>query len=115
MTAVFTWTIEDLTCLKEKDGKEKVVTQVSWFCVARQVVDGKTYFADSRGTSGLLELDPTAPFVPFEELTEEQVFSWVFSSGISKEYAEEQLQGRINYQIDPPAFTMNPPWLVTRV
>ena len=115
MTAVFTWIIEDLTCLKEKDGKEKVVTQVSWSCAARDSVNGNTYFADTRGTSGVLDLDPSAPFIPFPELTEAQVFSWVFSSGISKEYAEERLQERINEQIDPPYFVLNPPWLVSRV
>ena len=115
MTAVFTWVVEDLTCLKEKDGLEKVVTHVSWSCAAREVVDGKTYFADTRGTSGALYLDPTVPFIPFPELTEDQVFSWVFSSGISKEYAEERLQNMVNEQIDPPYFIMNPPWLVASV
>lgn len=115
MTAVFTWVVEDLTCLKEKDGQEKVVTQVSWSCVAREVVDGKTYSVNTRGTSGALYLDPTVPFIPFSELTEDQVFFWVFNSGISKEYAEERLQDMINEQIDPPYFIMNPPWLVARV
>lgn len=115
MATTFTWTIEDLTCLKEKDGKENVVMQVSWSCIARDSVDGKTYFAESRGTSGVIDLDPTAQFVPFSELTEDQVFSWVFSSGISKQYAEELLQDNINEQIDPPFFVSNPPWLVARV
>jgi hypothetical protein len=92
MTATITWAIAQL----DRNATDGGVTVAHWTVSA---VDGD-YSASSYGTAGFTP-DPEAPgFVPFEDLTEEDVLVWVWDS-VDKEATEESLLKQIDAQKNP--------------
>ena len=90
----FNWIIEDLVRHKENDG----VFIVSWICFGFD----EAHWQNS--ISGTVELNPNPSdpkFIPFENLTEEKVFEWVYSSGVDKDAVEKQITENIEKQINP--------------
>ena len=67
-----TWNITQMNCYPEQDGLTDVVFSVSWNLT---VIDD-TYTSSVNGTIGV-ELDPAAPYTPYNELTKDQVLGWV--------------------------------------
>ena len=65
MTITYTWTVIQMDCYPEVDGDTDVVFNVHWTLTG---VDGD-YTGSVYGSQGVT-LDPTAPFVPYEKLSE---------------------------------------------
>jgi len=102
---IITWNISQLNCYPEQDGLTDVVCTVHWQCTG---VDG-IYVASAYSTVGVT-LDPTAPYTPYEDLTQEQVLEWVWASGVDKEATELSVAQQIETQKNPPIVTLPLPW-----
>jgi hypothetical protein len=88
-----TWTITNL----ERNIPDGAVYIADWRVVS---VDGN-YSASTSGTNGFLP-DPLSPnFVPYDQLTEGEVLSWVWANGVDKFTIEASLANQIYLQQNP--------------
>lgn len=107
MTATLDWIIEQMDCYPEKDGRTDVVFTVYWRLNA---VDGE-HVGTVYGSVGLT-LDPDANFMPYSELTKDQVVGWV-KSALGDEQVksyEDGVLGQIETQKNPPVVRPALPW-----
>ena len=86
----YTWKINAVDCYTSKDGLEKVAYNVHWSFFA---TDGENN-ASTIGVQSVGEPNPDN-FVPFDQLTEEQVVSWITAS-----MDVEQMQANLDKQIE---------------
>ena len=86
----YTWRINAVDCYTSKDGLEKVAYNVHWSFFA---TDGENN-ASMIGVQSVGEPNPDN-FVPFDQLTEEQVVSWIAAS-----MDVEQMQANLDKQIE---------------
>lgn len=94
MAATYTWIIETM----ERDVATGGVKTAHWRCNA---VDGEHATA-AYGTVGFT-FDPDAPdFVPYENLTQDQVLTWVWGSEeVDKDGLEAALASKLDQMINP--------------
>lgn len=108
MSATFTWSITRLTCKAQEGELADVVHEVNYVCEAEQLSEGETFKA--LVNNGLNLPAPTDSFIPYSELTQEQVLAWVWSNGVEKEKLEASLQMIIDKQINPAMVSSELPW-----
>lgn len=92
---------------------EAVIT-VGWACNGEQVDNGKTYTASVYSTCTLPPADP-ASFIPYANLTQQEVLNWIWANGVDKDSAEAAVQSNIDNQINPPVITPPLPWAASAV
>lgn len=103
MSITNTWTVTKLECHPEYEGEANVVYNVHWHLSA---TDG-THVGTAYGSHDI-PVDGSAAFVPFEELTEEQVIGWVHAvmGPEQVEFLEEAVAAQIaeayNTPLSPP-------------
>lgn len=105
MAATITWTVTAMDCYPEVDGEADVVFNVHWTCSGVQ----DTYSASVYNTQQVT-VSSEEPFTPYDQLTEEQVLNWVWTSGVDKDATEAAVQQQIDNQINPPVVTPPLPW-----
>ena len=99
MTTEFKWSVPTL----ERKLDDGFVFTAHWRAVAS---DGD-FSASSYGTAGFSQ-DPEADdYIPYEDLTEEQVLAWVWES-VDKENTEASLQSKIDADKNPTSATGTP-------
>jgi hypothetical protein len=111
MSATFVWTITALNCFKEEDGQSDVVYQVQWNCVGSQDVPawGRP-IAKQFVSETMVTLNPDAPFTPYDQLTQTQVWGWLVPQYVDQTAIEALLQSQIDEAINPPTVTPPLPW-----
>lgn len=109
MSTVFTWTITQMQCRTQEDGYTDVVITASWNCNGVATVGGVAYSSNYSGFSSF-SLDPSAPFTPFDQLTQDQVLGWVWQDPNLKPVVETNVQVQLDRQINPPIVTPPLPW-----
>ena len=111
MSATITWVIEWMQCYPQEDGKTDVVITAGWRCNGAQTsgTPPMNYNATSYGTCGFT-LDPSAPFTPYADLTQDQVLGWCWAGGVDKASIEANVQAQIDNQINPPVIQPPLPW-----
>ena len=99
-----TWVIEQMQCVPQQDGKTDVVIAVAWRC--------NGVFADTHGTVyGSCGFTYTGgAFTPYDQLTQDQVLGWCWSSGVDKDATEANVQTQIDALINPPVVILPRPW-----
>jgi len=105
MTATINWTVTAMDCYPQADNETDVVFNVHWTCSGVQ----DTYTASVYSTCSLPPADP-ASFIPYADLTQEQVLGWCWANGVDKDSAEAAVAQQIQNQIDPPITTPTLPW-----
>lgn len=101
-----TWSITQLNTYPNMEGTPDFVCSASW-----NVSDEQDSFTGSLNGSTAFKLDPETAFIPYNELTQEQVLEWVFASlgEEGKASAEADVDAQIAYaqeQVQTPAL----PW-----
>lgn len=109
MSANFTWAVVQMSSYPTYESQTDVVFQVNWSCTANEVVNGVTYTASANNVANVAYTAGT-PFTPYNQLTQDQVLSWVYASGVDKVGYEAGLQQQIDNQINPPVVTLPLPW-----
>lgn len=104
MTTI-TWTITALNCIPNApEGTDYVVT-AHWTCSG---TDG-TYSASVYNTCSF-EVVQGDSFIPYAQLTQDQVLGWCWANGVDKDATEAAVEQQIQNQINPPIVTPPLPW-----
>ncbi len=102
MTTTTTWNIIQLDRIVADGG----VIVAHWTATA---VDDD-YTASAYGSASFAAPDPEAPgFIPYEDLTEDDVLEWVWADGVDKDATEEALAANIEGQKNPVVLS-GVPW-----
>ena len=105
MTTTYNWVITALDCIPNTpEGADYVVT-VHWSCNG---TDG-TYNGSVYSTCSLPVVQGSS-FVPYADLTQEQVLGWIWANGVDQEATEAAVDQQIQNQINPPVVTPALPW-----
>ena len=98
------WQIESLLCKPTEDGFTNVVVTANWRC--------NGVFADTYGTvyGSCSFSKPTKIFIPYDDLTQDQVLNWCWNSGVDKNATEMNVEQQIKDQIAPFVVTPPLPW-----
>lgn len=107
--ATITWTVTQMDCYPEVDGEQDVVFTVHWTCSGVETQGETTYNASVYSTQAVT-VDSSEPFTPYNQLTQDQVLGWIWTSGVDKDATEAAVQQQINNQINPPVVTPPLPW-----
>ena len=96
-----------MSCYPQADQHQDVVFQVGWRCNA---TDG-TFDATQYGSVGVT-YNASEPFIPYAQLTQDQVIGWVKESLGAEQVSmiEAGLATQIANQINPPVVTLPNPW-----
>jgi len=100
----FNWEISQLNCRPLSDDNTNVVFNIHWRCTG---VDG-AYTGTVYSTASVPA--PTDSFTEFADLTQDQVFGWLWENGVDKNSAEAAVQAQIDAQINPPVVSPALPW-----
>ena len=100
MAATMKWEATHLVHYPTKDGKSKVVYEVSWRCNGTEEKAGATYSSSAAG-SNAVAYDADASFTAFDDLTEEQVLGWIWETGVVKADIEANVQASVDEHITP--------------
>jgi hypothetical protein len=105
MSYTYTWKIENMAAQKQLDVYTDVVIEVGWTCTG---TDGMFYAV----IPGLTRIVFTGegPFVPYNELSQDQVLSWIWSSGVDRLVVQSQIDSELDLQINPPTIVLPLPW-----
>ena len=106
-----TWKVVSMTTAPQKlnplgEPYPNIVFRVNWLA---SDTDG-TYSAQIGGESDIPFHYET--YVPYADLTEQQVLTWCFDGGVDKTGIEANLASQIAYQANPPAVELPLPWQV---
>jgi hypothetical protein len=102
----YTWDFLKFNAHSTLNGREKVVFNIEFILNA---TDGEEHAAQVFGTVGLGE--PTDSFVPFEQLTAEQVTTMVETAlGDTLEDYKRMLDAQIQRQKEPVILELTKPW-----
>ena len=101
----YNWVISQLDCVPQTaEGADYVVT-AHWSCNGS---DG-TYSGSVYSTCGFAVVQGEQ-FVPYADLTQDQVLSWCWANGVDKDSAEAAVAQQIENQINPPIVSPPLPW-----
>jgi hypothetical protein len=109
MTTEYTWAVTEMTCYSSYDGESNVVFQVTWKCTGVSDVGGEPV-VESLSSSTNISLTQGQPFIPYDQLTEEQVLQWVWDTGPSQAETEASIQTAIDQKANPPVANPSLPW-----
>ncbi len=103
------WIIAALDCKPSIDTMTDVVSVIHWIKQATEVVDDKTYTADTYGACAVGSPD-AENFTAFADLTEEEVIAWL-EAVLDVEAIDNALDAQIETQKNPPVVTKKAPWI----
>ena len=98
---VFDWKIQLLERDIQPEDMDGAVVIAHWRCDGAEEAEGVTYSSSSYGTSGFSP-DPTAPgYVPYADLTQDEVLGWIWADGVDKDATEASIASNIEVQMNP--------------
>ena len=108
MSTQITWTIQWMKSSTQLvNGFPEVVLECGWICTG---ADGD-YTGQAYSTCTFTppqEGDPN--FVPYNQLSQEDVLNWCWNSGVNKDATEAAVQQQIDLAKNPPAVILPNPW-----
>ena len=113
MSKVYTWVISAMNEYPKSQELSNVVFQIHYRRNATEVDGDKTYFADTYSVLSVAAPSEDA-FVPYEDLTEEMVISWL-EAGLDVEAIDSSLDAKIEEQKNPKVVTLPLPWITNNV
>jgi hypothetical protein len=102
----YTWTVTAMDCYPEVDGETDVVFTVHWTCAGVE----DEYFSSVYSTQSVT-VNPSEPFTPYDQLTQDQVLNWIWTSGVDKDATEATVNQQVQNLINPPVVTPPLPWV----
>ena len=102
MSATITWRVGTMECYPQYQQEKDVVFTVHWDCLGSEEYSGSTYTGRVYGSNGVT-YHSGSEFTPYEDLTQEQVLSWVWDSmgQDQKQNCENSVQNQINNASTP--------------
>jgi hypothetical protein len=106
MEIIYTWEITAMEVVLNQDGLSNVVSNIDWRLIA--TVEGKKYRAE-KWAKQYVSAPESDAFTNYEELTKEQVISWL-ESVLDVPQLKENLEEQINLQANPVTALLPPPF-----
>lgn len=88
MSNTYTWKIDWITTIPTEDNLDKIVIRVGWSCYT----DDGEYSAKHSGFMQYAPRSDMNDFIPYNQLTEEQLLTWAWNSALHKTTTEEGVQ-----------------------
>jgi len=104
------WTVSAMDCKVSEDNLSDVVFNVHWRCSATEIDGDKTYSASVYSTCSVPGPNP-ASFVPYDQLTQNEVLGWIWANGVDKAATEAAVQQQIELQKHPVVVSPPLPWV----
>mgnify|MGYP003635293414 FL=1 len=106
----YNWNCKTVDCYPEQDNEADVVYNVHWIVVGTSDQldpENNPYYANSIGTQ-ILDTSQITNFIPFEDLTNDEVVAWTKSAMGSEQVAsiEANIESKINSLITPTSVTL---------
>jgi hypothetical protein len=108
MANTYTWAINSLKCYPTYDSQTDVVFSATWTCTG--VSSDATPVTSSISNSQSLIYVAGTPFVPYNQLTQDQILGWIWASGVDKTATENDVGRQIQQLITPSVVTQPLPW-----
>ncbi len=99
------WIVEWMQTTPTSANPSEAVLQVGWRCNGTE----DTFSGSVYSTCTLPAADP-ASFIPYANLTQDQVLGWCWDNGVNKVATEAAVQQQIERQINPPVIQPPLPW-----
>ena len=99
------WLIERLLVKPLEGSNPDVVITADWRCNGSQ----ESFTGTCYGSCSFAP--PTGSFIPYADLTEQQVLDWCFANGVDQAAIEANVSLQIQNQIDPPVVALPLPWV----
>jgi hypothetical protein len=99
------WIIERLLVKPTEGSLTDVVVTADWRCNGSQ----DQYSGTCYGSTSFAP--PSGDFTPYEDLSEQQILGWCFSSGVDQSAIEANVKQQIENQINPPVVCLPNPWV----
>jgi hypothetical protein len=111
-TPTLVWTTDWLqTSTATVNGFTEVVVTAGWRCTGTETVGTQTYTNSVYGTCTFTEPPVGDPnFVPYASLTQAQVNTWVWASGVNQAATEAAVTTNLNNLINPTVTQPPLPW-----
>ena len=103
MAANITWVITALDCSTTDINPDTVVT-AHWSCFGEE----SGYTTSVYSTCSFPP--PEGTFIPYADLTQDQVLNWCWTNGVDKDATEQAVQTNLDNLINPPIITPPLPW-----
>ena len=104
MTTTYTWTVTAMDSYPTEPQPD-CVFNVHWTCSG---TDG-TYTSSVYSTCQI-PYESTEPYIPYQNLTQEQVLGWIWEHGVDQTATEEAVAQQIANLVNPPVVTLPNPW-----
>ena len=99
------WIVEWMQTTPTSANPSEAVLQVGWRCNGTEDnFSGSVY-----STCTLPAADP-ASFVPYADLTQDQVLGWIWANGVNQSATEAAVAQQIDNQKNPPTIQPPLPW-----
>ena len=99
------WLIERLLVKPTEGSNTDVVITADWRCNGSQ----ESFSGTCYGSCSFAP--PSGSFIPYPDLTQEQVLGWCFANGVDKNAIEANVSLQISNQINPPVVSLPLPWV----
>jgi len=108
-----TWKVNKMDCYPEYAGSSNYVFNVNWGCLSYyNGISGGPFYGEVLGSTAMPLNPDNSSFTPYDQLSENQVLSWVHSSmsATEKESFETLAKEKILNEINPPVVNLPNPW-----
>ena len=107
MAINYKWDIPQMNAHIQADGQNNVIYTVHYTFIGQDDSE-EPVSASSIGTLGV-EYNPENPFIPYADLTKEDVVGWL-ESGLDVDSMKENLDEQIELKKNPVDETLRPDW-----
>ena len=104
----YKWVINQINCVPKEGNLKDIVSNIYYVRAASQNIDNKLIFASILGIMSCSTPNET-DFTPYENLTYEQVCSWL-EDGLNVYEIDNNLDSQIQNIINPPIVTLPLPF-----
>ena len=108
MANIYTWTVTAMDSYPTYESQTDCVMTAHWTCSG---TDG-TYNA-SVYTTTPIPYNSEEPYIPYAQLTQEEVLAWIYENGVDKVTVEEAVGQQLANLANPPVVTLPLPWATT--
>ena len=110
MSATFTWVIEWMQTTPTTATPPETVITAGWRCngIQNSGTPAVGYSATNYSTCSFPA--PEGTFIPYDQLTQEQVLGWCWANGVDQTTVEASVQSQIDQQINPTVIQPPLPW-----
>ena len=106
MANTYSWKINQLDAKIQEGELSNVIYVIHYNYIA---VDPTGEYTASSVSTLAVEYNPESTFIPYEDLTKEDVVGWL-EAGIDVSILQEALDNQINLQINPVNEYLHPDW-----